>query len=256
MKKFITLAIALMLMFAFSGTLQVYACWNAPEPFEIISDDGSKIFVFTPAADDVSSAHAAVYEIVNNERLLVYQVEDLASFAYESNFHFSTDMMHFARTFPGSGMHTFEVFSYGVRTRVVMRSDFIEDHTSAPSFTSIGPNYTVNWRIEGHSTQNTTITINTDEGKTVFFDLATAKFSSGNVLSIHENVLSIHENVLLIHENVLLIHENVLLIHYETPPEGSPAPIPQTQNSPFIIFVIAGAVVTFITLFGAKTFRR
>jgi len=219
MKKFIVFVIALVMVFAFSNILQVSACWIAPEPFEIISDDGSKVFVFTPSADDLNNAYAAVYEIINNERQLVYSVEDLSSFAYKSNFHFSTDMMHFARIFPGYGMSTFEVFSYGIRTRVVMRSDFIEDYDTIGSLSSIGPFYKVTWRIEEHSIQNTTITINTDEDNTVFFDLATAKFNS----------------------------ESILPIHYKTLAEISPIPIPQMQNSPITLFIIIGAIVIFIT---------
>ena len=112
-------------------------------------------------------------------------VEDLSSFAYESNFHFSTDMMHFARIFPPFGMYAFEVFSYGVRTRVVLRSDFIEDYASIESISSIGPFYTVTWRIEEDTVQNATITINTDEDSAIFFDLATARFHSEDVLPIN-----------------------------------------------------------------------
>ena len=72
----------------------------------------------------------------------------MASFAYESNFYFSDDMMHFARIFPPYGMSAFEVFSGGIRTRVVTRDDFIDDYASIESDSSIGPSYTVTWKIE------------------------------------------------------------------------------------------------------------
>ena len=100
----------------------------------------------------------------------------MSSFAYESNFHFSTDMMHFARVFPPYGMSAFEVFSYGTRTRVVMRNDFTKDYDSFKSLSSVGPFYTITWDIERNSAQNTTITVNTDEKSVVLFDLATASF--------------------------------------------------------------------------------
>ena len=150
--------------------------------------------------------------------------------------HFLADMMHFARTFPGYGMPAFEVFSYGVRTRVVMRSDFIEDYASIEAETSVGPFYTVTWRIEDYPPENTTIVINTDEDSAILFDLATATFD----------------------------WEDVLPIHYETLPEVSPAPIylaqnspataneishgpvSQAQNPPILILAVAGAVVAFI----------
>jgi len=185
MKKLIMLTIVLTMLFTLSNPVQVWACWMAPEPFEIVSDDGSKVFVFIPVENSTDSAYAAVYEIIENERHLVYSVEDLSSFAYKGNFHFSTDMRHFARIFPGHGMSTFEVFSYGIRTRVVLRSDFIENYDSIEAYMSIGPAYTVTWRIEENSVQNTTITIHTDEDNVFFFDLATARFDSENILPVH-----------------------------------------------------------------------
>ena len=54
-----------------------------PVPFEVYSDDGDRVFVFTPAEDGVSAASAAVYEVGGNERVPVYLVNDLSSFAYE-----------------------------------------------------------------------------------------------------------------------------------------------------------------------------
>jgi hypothetical protein len=153
------LCICLALAIVFLNTFPVIACWGAPEAFEIISDDETKVFVFTPAEDGISSANAAVYKIVNNKRRLIYTVKDLTSFAYESNFYFSADMMHFARIFPKYGMDAFEVFSNGSRTRVVMRDDFIEDYGSVKSDRSVGPLYKVTWEIQEELHQNTTFII-------------------------------------------------------------------------------------------------
>ena len=177
MKRMNKSLLFLVVLMIFVNPTTALACWMAPAPFEIFSDDGSKVFVFipSPSEDSKANAHAALYEIVNNEQQLVYAVEDLSSFAYESNFHFSTDMLHFARVFPSFGIDTFEVFSYGIRTRVVLRSDFIEDYAGTGALTSIGPSYTVTWRIDEQETQNTIITIHTDEG-IFYFDLATARF--------------------------------------------------------------------------------
>lgn len=149
MKKIITiLSFLIICTFIYLSHLQVKACWSQPEPFEVFSADGSRVFVFIPDDYSLSNAYAAVYEIVDDNREIVYVVDDLSSFAYEFNFHFSTDMTHFARTFPQYGMSTFEVFSHGIRTRVVMRNDFIEDYDSIEAETSIGPMYTVGWNIE------------------------------------------------------------------------------------------------------------
>jgi hypothetical protein len=204
----------------------------APEPFEIISEDGTKVFVFTPAEDGVSSANAAVYEIVDNERQLIYEVEDLSSFAFESNFFFSADMMHFARVFPPYGMDTFEVFSNGIRTRVVTRDDFIENYASVESESSIGPFYTVTWQIKEDLHQNNTIVISTDENDAILFDLATARFES----------------------------ENAVPSHIETPVGADIVPLaasgnqpesvqtPQTQSPLAQIFIVTGVAVALIAV--------
>ena len=218
-----TTLILVVVLLLFSSAAPALACWMAPVPFEIFSNDGSRIFVFTPSEESSSAnARAALYEICNNERLIynerqmVYAVKDLSSFAYEDNFRFSTDMMHFARIFPPFGMDAFEVFSYGIRTRVVLRSDFIEDYASYTALLSIGPAYTVNWRIE-HTSHDTTIFIQTDE-RTVSFDLATASFD----------------------------WETVSSAYYKTPPAIAATPIAQTRNSSILIFIIVGAVVVSI----------
>ena len=179
MKKVFTICLILVLIF--SNAPSASACWAQPVPFEIFSEDGSRVFVFNPVENSFDNAYAGVYEIVNNERRLIYTVEDLSSFAYESDFRFSADMMHFARIFPPSGMATFEVFSNGVRTRVVMRNDFIRNYAGIEVETSIGPFYTVTWRIENYPPEYNVITISTSEGKNLLFDLETAEFISENV---------------------------------------------------------------------------
>ena len=182
MKKI--LVFFLIMLTIISNTLPAIASWQPTMPFEIISGDESRVFVFIPPEVGRGDANAAVYEIINNERFLVYTVEGLSSFAYESNFFFSTDMMHFAHRFPESGMSAFEVFSNGARTRVVMRSDFIRNYRSVEAETSIGPLYKVSWEVEGHSSNNAMITINTDERNTILFDLASAMFITDDGLAV------------------------------------------------------------------------
>ena len=195
--------------------LNVQACWASSEPFEIFSDDGSYVFVFIPEEYSIGKAHAALYEIVNDERRLVYMVEGLSSFAFESNFYFSNDMMHFARRFPPSGMNAFEVFSYGVRTRVVLRSDFIRNYAGYGLLTSIGPDYTIGWRIDEHATQDTTITINTDEG-IIYFDLATATFDYGSFVPIATTQTSLLVIGIIIGIPVVLTATGILLLKKRT----------------------------------------
>lgn len=189
MKK-ILFCFCFMLALVFSNTLSVTACWPSLEPFEILSTDGNKVFVFIPNEDIFINASAAVYEIVNNERQIIYTVEGLSSSVFEWNLLFSADMMHFVQVgFPldGDGSFAFEVFSNGVRTRTVKRSDFIKDHDGTreePPATSIiySPRHKVNWRIREHSPENALIAISTGEGNTFLFDLSIAEFIPENIL--------------------------------------------------------------------------
>ena len=187
MKKIIICCL-LIFMLIYNYTQKANACWSQPVAFEIFSESGNKVFVFNPDEHTIENAYAAVYEIINNERHVVYTVENLTSFAYEGNFYFSTDMTHFIRTFPESGMSAFEVFSNGTKTREVKRSDFIKNYSGIESETSIGPMYTVTWEIEEHTTYDEIITIRTSEGNTMFFDFATAEFNSENIAT---NLLTI-----------------------------------------------------------------
>ena len=247
MKAFLCfcLMIALSMPFALPAT----ACWMAPEPFEIFSEDGSKVFVFIPDNNSITNAYAAVYEILNGERQIVYTVEDLASFAYEGNFHFSTDMTHFARTFPAYGMSVFEVFSNGVRTREVMRNDFIKDYARVEAETSIGPMYTVKWNIEEQYSHNDTITISTGEGNTLVFDLSTALFSTEDALPDIVPTEVVPVEVLQTQPLPAEINEDVLPI--EALSHFTPASVHEEQPSRVGIYIIEGSAIAFI---GASIF--
>jgi len=171
----------LIIIFGFACTSVAGACWAQPMQFEVFSEDGRKVFVFNPSEDSFDNAYAAVYEIINDERHIVYTVENLTSFSYEGNFYFSTDMTHFVRTFPESGMTAFEVFSNGIKTREVMRSDFIKNYSGIEAETSIGPMYKVTWEIDKSSISDDVITIKTSEGNAMSFDFTKAKFISENI---------------------------------------------------------------------------
>ena len=200
--------------------------------------------MFIPSENSLANAYAAVYEIVNNERQVVYTVEGLTSFAYESNFRFSADLTHFARTFPAPGMPAFEVFANGVKTRVVMRNDFIEDYDSTVEFTSIGPAYMVNWRIEEHPPYNDTIIISTSEDNTFIFDLMTARFDSEYDLPDETLPEFTPVPILKTQPSPDRITEEILPI--ETLSEAALAPILQDRSLQVGIIITAGPALVFI----------
>ena len=185
MMKKIILCFCLVLVMIFSTTLQVGTSGvRVPVPFEIFSEDGSRVFVFTPDENDIRSVYAAVYEIIGNERQLVYIVEDLPSTVRKEELFFSADMMHFVHTFdPRLGLG-FETFSNGARTRAVARRDIIWRHASTELWSRRGlapPVHRVQWRIIDHSPIDATIAIHTDEGNIFIFDFANAEFIAGNI---------------------------------------------------------------------------
>jgi len=175
--------------------VQGAACWAAvPESYEIFNDDGSMVFVFSVSDEYSEFADAAVYNIIDGDRRLVYNVEKLSSFSYENSFRFSDDMMHFIRIFPPSGMPAFEVFSNGILTKTVMRNEFIKDYSSIKAESSIGPLYTVTWNIDKLMSDNVEMTINTDEG-TVIFNLVTHKFSFENESPVSFKISSVFYSI-------------------------------------------------------------
>ena len=219
----------LLVLLIFSNTLSASACWPAPEPFEIFSEDGTRVFVFSPEESGAGNAYAAVYTInPDSDRQLLYTVEDLSSFAYKSNFLFSSDMMHFVRMFNPSGLPIFEIFSNGVRSRTVYRSDIIENYAAGSAVgSSIGPTYTVGWSIQDFSPQDAMLTIRTEEGKLLLLDLARAEFIAESVApDVHETSPN------------LLAYSPI-------------APTPVTNNSiPTLFFVLFPlAAVSFIFIF-------
>ena len=253
------LALALIL---FTG-VPAAACWEAPEPFEVYSADTGKVFVFIPYEGRLDNAIAAVYKIVDGERQLVYTVEDLASFAYESNFHFSADMMHFARIFPQYGMDTFEVFSYGVRTRVVTRNEFIENYASVDVYTSIGPFYSVRWRIIEDSAQGTVVGVSTCEYDGLLFDLATARFCFEDVVPIYaEPVYYVAAQPDVAPEPAVPTPapqvQEASFVRDVTMDGFSIEPVPRALFSPTAIVIIVCAAVVFIAagVFLLKMRRR
>ena len=230
----------LVVLFIFASAPPALACWMPPVSFEVFSEDGTSVFVFNPDAYDMDQAYAAVYIICNSisdqARQVLYTVEDLSSFAYENNFYFSSDMNHFARMFNPSGLPIFEVFSYGIRTRTVLRSDIIQDYASGAEVTSIGSIYTVNWTIEYFSPQDAILTISTEEGNTFLFDLVSAAFITEDVPSGSYETSP----------------ELSIELPTESPVESSPESLHETRATTLIVVVlvilITGILIVLIVL--------
>ena len=128
-----------------------------------------------------------------------------------------------------------------------MRNDFIENYADAGYFTSIGPTYTINWRIEEHF-QNDTIKITTDEDNTLFFDLATARFDTEEVLHVENNLIAdVQEDdfISIPQTQSIPIEISNDILQNEVISEDIAAPISQSQFSPKLI-IVAGLVIVII----------
>jgi len=194
MKKLIA-AVCLTWFFAFMIASPVVACWAPPQRFEIFSADRSRVFVFTPGDDNDVNAFASVYDINGWHRTLVYEVKDLPYFSYRNNFFFSEDMMHFGRSFPGGGASAFEVYSYGERTRVIARDEFIRNHASIAHETTAGIAYTVAWSVDPVLTQGAVVTISTSEIDAISFNLASATFEGDIAFPVSAHISTFFSSV-------------------------------------------------------------
>jgi len=167
------------------ATLPIAACWAAPWDFEVISEDGTRVFVF-----DAEAGTSRVY-FNTPSRQLDYAIASMTHL-YPSVVHFSCDMQFilYRKVRPTASIDeyltiAFVVYAQGIPIRTVMRSEFIENHDEIVCYSmSTGPWPLIGWRIIDMS--NDIVTIETDEDRTYTFD-----FASMEMLSCINNVYPI-----------------------------------------------------------------
>lgn len=170
MKK-LFLASLMMLLFLFGQIFASADSWIPPTSFEIESKDGSKVFRFEPNSNNHSTA--VLYDNSNPPKA-IYTVENLRSWAYENNFFFSDDLMHFFFIPPADFDIALEFYSKGKLKKTYYIKDLVKDHSKI--------SYSISsawWLKEGVkvSQDNNTLTLTTVDNLTYNFDI-----TDGNIL--------------------------------------------------------------------------
>ena len=180
-KRISVIAVFLVAIMIF-GSVTVFADDFVIDPFRIVSEDGSRVFIYTPhphfhqERDSILPATGLYY---NTEPLeLIYLIEDIG-WAFESDFVFSSDFRHLAFFGRMSFDVALEFYEDGILIKRYMIDDLVEDMNEVSISTSRA------WWEEraGRSFDitNNTLTITTYDNLTYVFDITTGEIieSSG-----------------------------------------------------------------------------
>ena len=178
MKKRCFIIIALAILMLFVNTVHVSAVSiAAPDTFEIISEDGERIFRFTPNPNWDLNAIATVYRNTDPPEV-IYAVENLTSWAYAWNFIFSEDMQYFVVTPPSFGTNNILMFyGNGALIKAYTREDLVRNRDRY-WLEQVRENETIRRSIELDSNYNT-LTLTTVDRVTYVFDITTGEILSG-----------------------------------------------------------------------------
>ena len=162
--------------------------WAPPNPFHIISEDGSRVFHFNPN-DNVWWTEADKWAEYPRTGLYynttplepIYFVENISS-VWSRDFIFTSDMMHFVvipqANAPGEFGDTSEAFalvfySNGVVQKTYMVSDLVR--ISRAVLWSTTTAQWVIWPSINHDASNDTITLTTRDLRTYKFNITTGR---------------------------------------------------------------------------------
>ncbi|MCL2212601.1 MAG: hypothetical protein FWB93_02055 [Oscillospiraceae bacterium] len=167
MKK-LTVILLVLCLLAVSG-LSVGADLEPRGSFEEVSRDGTRIFRYY-AREEGREPFAAVYNN-NEQQSLVYRIE---GFFLDSGWrvYFSDDMSHLVK-----GSFGISFYVNGSRVGHAERYDFIDNYNGRLPCEFGSLIWAVNWRKTGLNSDTLQFTIDTDEGRTIVFDM-----TSGEIL--------------------------------------------------------------------------
>jgi len=159
-----------------------------PEPFEQISHDGTAIMHYR--RNEGCWMHSMfVYRYVNME--LIYTIENIDVALYHESFFVSDDMIYLVHR--DSGYIVFYV--YGQVVASVARWQFIEDYRAGENWGSIRI-WDVHWEFVNLNSGTLEFTIETDEGRTVVFDMTNGNILYGEVRTHNRNNLALYGSII------------------------------------------------------------
>ena len=182
-KSVIAMLLALMWMF---GSMTVYAdSFPAPEPFEMVSDDGTMVFRWVPDPGYGRTAQAGVYR---NDKL-VYSMENLPALGASAyNYLFSSDFKYLAFIPAVDQAKAVDFFENGVLLRSYRIDELVRDMTVVDYSVSMA--FWEDWHGRVFDADNNTLTMVTRDNITYVFDITTGKI-------IHETPQPLWRNPLV-----------------------------------------------------------
>ena len=172
MKKTITAVLGLALLFALA--LPVAACWMAPEPFTVYSEDGQRVFRFAPnEPSDLYEPSTATISLHDADGEELWRVDNFHSLAFESSFLLSDDLASFAFFFPNTAHYALEFYANGVRMATYTVDDLVGSREEG-MLLSIGYPWE-NWEGRSFDSAANELTVVTRDGVSHVFDLATGQ---------------------------------------------------------------------------------
>ena len=170
-KSIMALLLTFVMMF---GVVTAFAdTFVPPKPFEIWSEDGTKVFRWNPGPDDNWSRGVAQAGVYQNDEL-VYSVENLPIIGESaSNFIFSDDLRYMVFRPTVSQTIAFGFFENGVLLRVY-RIDELVRNMNVVTYSVTTASWE-NWNERNFDASNNTLTIVTRDDITYVFDITTGE---------------------------------------------------------------------------------
>ena len=173
MKK-IAAVVLIICLFVKSGLVVKAETIDPTGSFEQVSRDGTRVFSYTNEWDPETRNRTTFASVYTNdtERRLIYTIENFKLVHSYSPF-FTDDMSHMVHT---EGKYALTFFANGERLLEHERSDFIEDYASwyvcdCSSCENTQALWVINWRMINLDSDALEFTIETDEGRTIVFDM-------------------------------------------------------------------------------------
>ena len=160
MKKILVITLFLAVLFSQAA----FACWSPPQPFEIYSEDGSRVFWFI-FYDEQGLLESGVYDTATGE--LIYAIDDLHGATSQNEMFFSSDMRYLAYIRPNS-IPAVQFFADGQLIHSYYANDLVRSTRQIMDL-SIGPQWR-RWDSPVTFADNR-LTLTTIDGITYTFDI-------------------------------------------------------------------------------------
>jgi len=173
--------VVLLAIITMFGGITAYADDFVIDPFRIVSEDGSRVFIYTPnpyfrwERDSILPETGVYYATEPLE--LIYLLEG-TGWAFERDFVFSQDFRHLAFFVGMSFDIALEFYEDGVLIKRCMIDDLVENMDEVSVTTSRA--WWEEWSGRSFDSANNTLTVTTVDNLTYVFDITTGDIVESN----------------------------------------------------------------------------